>query len=113
MSVSAADATGSLGLDLEYLKFWSSIASSAKLSAVTIFSNVKLDNIELLMSSKGYEIWSQKMSVILKTMGHYEIVVSGIDPPPLTSAEKLITFQLVHQQELLVIIQIVSNKIVI
>jgi hypothetical protein len=34
------------------------------------------------------------MSVIFEAIGLYEIVVSGIDPSPLASAEELITFQL-------------------
>jgi hypothetical protein len=44
-------------------------------------------------------------------MGLYEIVVSGIDPSLLASAEELITFQLAQRQGLLVIIQVVSNEI--
>jgi hypothetical protein len=94
MSSSAADAAASLGLDLEYLKYLQWISSSAKLSAVTVFSNVKLDNVEVLTSSDGYELWSQQMSVIFEAMGLYEIGVSGIDPSPLGSAEELITFHL-------------------
>jgi hypothetical protein len=111
MSSSAADAAAGLGLDPEYLKFQQSISSSAKLLAVTISSNVKLDNVEVRKSSDGYELWSQQMSVIFEVMGLYEIVVLGIDPSPLASAEELITFQLVERQGLLVIIQVVSKKI--
>jgi hypothetical protein len=92
MSSSAADAAAGLGLDLEYQKSRQLISSSAKLSAVTISSNVKLDNVEVLKSSDGYELWSQKMSGIFKAMGLYEIVVSGIDPSPLAAAEELIIF---------------------
>jgi hypothetical protein len=44
-------------------------------------------------------------------MGLYEIVVSGIDPSPLASAEELITVQRGQRQGLLVIIQVVSNEI--
>jgi hypothetical protein len=94
MSSSAADAAAGLGLDPEYLKFRQSISSSAKLSAVTVSSNVKLDNVEILKSSDGYELWSQKMLVIFEAMNLYEIVVSGIDPSPIAYAEELITFQL-------------------
>jgi hypothetical protein len=94
MSSSAADASAGLGLDPEYLTFRQSISSLAKLSAVTVSSNVKLDNVEVLKSSDGYELWSHKMSVIFEAMGLYESVVSGIDPSPLVSAEELITFQL-------------------
>jgi hypothetical protein len=111
MSSSAADAAAGLGLDLEYLKLRQSISSSTKLSAVTVSSNVKLDNVEVLKSSDGYELWSQKMSVIFEARGLYEIVVSGIEPSPLASAEELITFQLAQRQGLLVIIQVVSNEI--
>jgi hypothetical protein len=82
---------------------------SCRLSPVS--SNVKLDNVEVLKSSDGYELWSQKMSVIFEAMGLYEIVVTGIDPSPLASAEELITFQLAQRQGLLVIIQVVSNEI--
>jgi hypothetical protein len=64
---------------------------SAKLSAVTISSNVKLDNVEVLKSYDGYELWSQKMSLIFEAMGFYEIDESGIDPSPLASAKELIT----------------------
>jgi hypothetical protein len=79
--------------------------------AVTVSSNVKLDNVEVLKSSDGYELWSQKMSIILEAMGLDEIVVSGMDLSPLASAEDLIAFQLAQRQGLLVIIQVVSNKI--
>jgi hypothetical protein len=72
--------------------------------AVTVSSNVKLDHVEVLKSSDGYELWSQKQSVILEAIGLYEIVVSVIDLSPLASAEELITFQLAIQQGLLVII---------
>jgi hypothetical protein len=96
MSWSAADAAASLGLDPDNLKFRQSISLSAKLLAIIISSNIKLDIVEVLKSSDGYELWSQKMSVILEAMGLYERVVTGIDPSPLASAEELITFQLVQ-----------------
>jgi hypothetical protein len=51
------------------------------------------------------------MSVIFEAVGLYEILVSGIDPSPLASVEELITFKLPQRQGLLVIIQVVSNKI--
>jgi hypothetical protein len=89
---STADADAGLGFDPEYLKYWQSISLSAKLSAVTVSSNVKLDNVEVLKSSDGYDLWSQKMLVIVVVMGLYEIVVSGIDQSSLASAEDLITF---------------------
>jgi hypothetical protein len=111
MSSSAADAAAGLGLDPEYLKFQQSISSLAKLSSVTISSNVKLDNVEVVKCSDSYELWSQIMSVIFEAMGLYEIIVSGIDPSSLASAEDLITFQLAQRQGLLVIIQVVSNEI--
>jgi hypothetical protein len=111
MSSSAADAAAGLGLDPEYLKFGQSISSSAKLSAVNGSSNVKLDNVEVLKSSDGYELWSQKMSITFQTMGLYEIIVSGMYPSPLASAVESITFQLAQRQGLLVIIQVVSNEI--
>jgi hypothetical protein len=56
MLSSAADATIGLGLNLEFLKFQQSISSSAKLSVITESSNIKLDHIEVLKSSDGYEI---------------------------------------------------------
>jgi hypothetical protein len=111
MSSSAVDAAASHGLDLEYLKFLQSISSSAKLSAVTVSSNVELANIEVLKSSNRYELWAQKMSVIFGARGIDKIVVSCINPSPLASAEELITFQLAQRQGLLVIIQVVSNEI--
>jgi hypothetical protein len=92
MSASAADAAAGLCFDPEFLKFQQSISSSTKLSAITFFSNVKLDNVEVLKSSYGYELRSQKMSVIFEAMSLYEIVVSGIDQSPLTSVQELITF---------------------
>jgi hypothetical protein len=110
MSSSAADAAAGLGLDPDDLKFRQSISSSAKLSAVTVSSNVKLDNGEVLKSSDGYELWSQKISVIFEAMDLYEIVVLSIDPSPRAPAGELITFQLAQRQELLVIIQVVSNE---
>jgi hypothetical protein len=97
MSSSAADAAAGFGLDLEYLKFRQSISSSAKLSAVTVFSNVNLDNVEVFNLSDGYEVWSQKMLVIFEVMGLYEIVVLGIDLSPLASGEELITFPLAQR----------------
>jgi hypothetical protein len=111
MSSSAADAAAGLGLDPEYLKFRQSILWSAKLSALTVSSYVKLHNVEVLKSSDGYELWSQNMSVIFEAMGLYEIIVSGIDASPLASAPELITFQPAQREGLLVIIQVVSNKI--
>jgi hypothetical protein len=111
MSSSAVDAAAGLGLDPEYLKFRQSISSSAKLSAITVSSHVKLDIVKVLKSSDGYELWSQKMSVIFEAMGLCESVVSGIDPSPLRFAEELLTFQLGQRQGLVVIIQVVPNKI--
>jgi hypothetical protein len=70
------------------------MSSSDKLTAITVSSNVKLDNIEVLKSSDGYELWSQKMSAIFEAIGLYETVVMGFDPSPLAFAEKLIIFQL-------------------
>jgi hypothetical protein len=105
------DATAGLGLNPECRKFRQSISSSAKLSAITVSSKVKLDNVEVLKSSEGYDLWSQKMSIIFEARGLYEIVVSGINPSPLASVEELITFQLTQRQRLLVIIRVVSNEI--
>jgi hypothetical protein len=80
-----------IGLDPNLPKFWQLIVSSAKLSAITHSSNLKLDNVELLNSPDGYKPWSQKISVICDAMGIYTIVVSGIDPSPLAYAVNLIT----------------------
>jgi hypothetical protein len=63
------DAAAGIGLDPEYLKFRQSISSSAQLSAITVSFNVKLDTVEVLKSSYGYELWSQKLSLILEAMG--------------------------------------------
>jgi hypothetical protein len=52
----------------------------------------------------------KKMSLIIEVMALYEIVVSGIDPSPLESAEDLITFNLVQGQGLLGIIQVCKMK---
>jgi hypothetical protein len=103
-------ATG-LGLDRESLKFWQSISSLAKLLAITDTSNVKLDNVEVLKSSDGYELRSQNKLVIFIARSLYKIVVPDINPSPLASAEELITFQLAYRQGLLAIIQVVSNEI--
>jgi hypothetical protein len=111
MLSSAADAAAYLSLDPENLKFQQLISSLAKLSAVTIFFNVKLDNVELLNLSDTYELWSQNISVIFDAMGLYKIIVSCIDPSPLASTKNLITFQLAQGEGLLVIIQVVSNEI--
>jgi hypothetical protein len=56
MSSSAADAAAGLGLDPDFLKFLQSISSLAQLLAVTVSSNVKLDNVEVFKSSDGYEL---------------------------------------------------------
>jgi hypothetical protein len=61
MSSSASDDVAGLGLDPESLKFQQSILSSVKLWAVTVSSNVKLDNVEVLKSSDGYELWAKRM----------------------------------------------------
>jgi hypothetical protein len=85
MSSSVADAATGIGLDPEYLKFPQSSSSSAKLLAISVSSNFKLDNVEVLKSSDIDQLWSQKISGIFEAMGLYEIVRSGIDPSPLES----------------------------
>jgi hypothetical protein len=75
MSSSAADAAAGLTLNPQYVKFRQSIMSSVKLSAATVSSKIKLDNVEVHNSSDGYELWSKKMSVMFEVMGLYEIVV--------------------------------------
>jgi hypothetical protein len=52
----------------------------------------------------------KKISVIFELMGFYAIVVSGIDPSSLASAEKVTIFQLEQRQGFLDIIQVVSNN---
>jgi hypothetical protein len=111
MSSSAADAAAHLALYLEDLIFRQSISSSDNLSAITVSSNVKLDNVEVLTSSAIDELWAQKKSVIFETMSPYYIVVLGIEPSPLASAEELITFQLPQLQGILENIQDGSNEI--
>jgi hypothetical protein len=101
---SVAYAAAGLSLDLEYLKLLQLISSSAQVLAIIGFSNGKLDNDELLKSSDSYELWSPKMLIIFEAIGLSEIVVRGINPSALGCAEELITFQLPHRQELLVII---------
>jgi hypothetical protein len=92
MSSSAADAAAGLGLDLEYLKFRQSISSSAKLSAITVSSNIKLDNVEVLSRPTAMNCGHQKMSVIFEGDGPVRNCCMGIDPSLLASAEELITF---------------------
>jgi hypothetical protein len=96
MSFSDANIAVGIGLHLESLIFRQSISSSAKLSAVTVSFHVKLDNIEPLQLSDGYELWSQKMSVISEAMWVYEMVVSCIDPSPSISLEEFFTFNIVQ-----------------
>jgi hypothetical protein len=69
MSSSAADAAAGLGYDPDYLKVRQLISSSVKLSAITLSSNIKLDNVEVLKLSDGYDLWSYKMSVIFEGIG--------------------------------------------
>jgi hypothetical protein len=76
----AADAAAGLGLDPEFVRYRYSISSSAKESTVTIASNVKLDNVEVLESFNGYDLSSQTISLIFESMGHYKIVILSIDP---------------------------------
>jgi hypothetical protein len=111
MSSSDSDTATCLGLDPEYLNFRQSISSLAKWSAIIVSSNIKLNNFEVLKSSDGYELWSQKMSLILEVIGLYDIVVMGIDLSVLKSALELIIFQAAEQYGLLFIIQIVSIQI--
>jgi hypothetical protein len=94
MSSSATDGTAGLVLELEYVIFRQSISSSPKLSAVTVSSNVNLDNVDVLKSSESYELWSQSMLVIVEMIGLNEIIVKVINPLPVDSMEELITFQL-------------------
>jgi hypothetical protein len=71
---SAADATAGLSLDPENFKFWQSISSLAKLSAVSVSSNIKLDNVEVLKSANSNELWSQKMPVIFEAMASTKVL---------------------------------------
>jgi hypothetical protein len=57
MSSSAADTATGLGIDLDDLKFWQSISSSAKLSAITVSTNVKVDDIKGHQLYDSYELW--------------------------------------------------------
>jgi hypothetical protein len=58
-----------------------------------VISKVKLDNVDVLNSSDGYELWAQKIIVFSEAMSLYDIIISGIDPSPLATTEELITFQ--------------------
>jgi hypothetical protein len=111
MLTSVTDTGASLGLVLDYLKFLQSTLSSAKLLAISVSSNIKLDDVEVLKSSNRYAISSQKMLVIFEAIGLYEILVLGINSSLLASADKSITFQLAQQQRLRIIIQVLSNEI--
>jgi hypothetical protein len=79
MSSSATDAATSLSLNLEYLKLWQSNSSSSQLSAITMFSNIKLNDIHILRLLDSHELWSQEILVILEILGLYEINISGFD----------------------------------
>jgi hypothetical protein len=79
--------------------------------AITVSSNVKLNNVEVLKFSNGYELWLQKMSLIVEVLSSQEIVVTAINPSPLAFVEQWITFQLAQSQGLLVKNQVVFNKI--
>jgi hypothetical protein len=46
----------------------------AKLSTITISSNIQLDSVDVRKLSDGYELQIQKMSLIFEVMGHYYIV---------------------------------------
>jgi hypothetical protein len=56
-----------------------------------------MDDLKVLQSSDGCDLWAQKMSIIVEAMGLFDIIVSGIDPSLLASADELITFLVVHQ----------------
>jgi hypothetical protein len=53
---SAVDTAAGLCVDQEYLKFRQLISLLTQLSAVTVSSNVMLDNDEVLKSSDTYEL---------------------------------------------------------
>jgi hypothetical protein len=94
MLSSPADTPVGLALKPDYPKFWQSISSSPKLSPSTNFSNIKLDIIEVLKLPDSYELWSQKMLVIIELKDLSESVLMGIDLRPLASVEESITFQI-------------------
>jgi hypothetical protein len=91
MSSCAADAATALGLDQQYPQFRHSISCLSMLSAVTISSEVELNNIELLKQSDSYKLLSQKILVIFEAMSVNNFVNSGIDQSPCAAMKELIT----------------------
>jgi hypothetical protein len=96
MSSSTTDAPTGFCFDPEDLECRQLISFSDNLLSVTILSNIKSDTVEVLKSSDGDELWTQKMSGSFPVMGIYKFVVSGVDPSGLASAEVLNFFQVLQ-----------------
>jgi hypothetical protein len=94
MSLSTANAATTHGVNPDSLNFKQLISSWVKSLAATGPSNVKSNISKASKSFNGYELWSPKLSIIFEVMYLDEIVVSGIDPLPVVSAEEFNSFQL-------------------
>jgi len=73
--------------------------------------NVKLENIGKLSGQDNYQIWSASMTIILKGIKAYEIVVDGMSPAEDADTTEVNAYDHLCHTASTVFIQVVSQVI--
>jgi hypothetical protein len=73
--------------------------------------NVKLDSIGKLMGQENYRIWSVSMTLILKGIKAYEVVVDGVVPEEGANATEVDAYDHLCHTASTIFIQVVSQDI--
>jgi len=73
--------------------------------------NVKLDSLGKLMGQENYRIWSASMTIILRGIKAYEVVVEGIVPADGADATEVVAYDHLCHTASTIFLQVVSQDI--
>lgn len=75
-------------------------------------SSIKIEKLAILEGSKNYDLWSQQM-LIWDALDATQVVVNGHKPPVNSSAAELVHHKYIETESLLLLIQVVSQQILL
>ncbi|RPB29273.1 hypothetical protein L211DRAFT_845258 [Terfezia boudieri ATCC MYA-4762] len=98
----------------DFLAPVASQAAPVPMSALRGFkSSVKIERLATLEGSKNYDLWSQQMLMVFDAIEATQVVVYGYRPPVTATAAEQAKHKHIETESLLLIIQVVSDQIML
>jgi len=76
-------------------------------------TSIKIEKLAVLEGFENYELWAQQLLMIFDALEGTHVVVDGYEPPPGASAAQLATHKHIATELLLLILQVVSQPVML